>query len=65
MFRGGQAGGDIPLPWIDLKQVQQIGQDAANGPRISSPDNRVSAWVIPTNEELMIARHTPALVRPG
>lgn len=29
-----------------------------NGPRISTADSRVSAWVIPTNEELMIARHT-------
>ena len=29
-----------------------------NGPRISTPGSRVSAWVIPTNEELMIARHT-------
>jgi len=39
-----------------------IGLDeAANhrgGPRISTPDSRASAWVIPTNEELMIARHT-------
>jgi len=26
--------------------------------RISAPGSRVSAWVIPTNEELMIARHT-------
>ena len=25
---------------------------------ISGPDSRVSVWVIPTNEELMIARHT-------
>ena len=31
--------------------------NAANGPRITSPASRVSAWVIPTNEELMIARH--------
>ena len=28
------------------------------GPRISTAASRVSAWVIPTNEELMIARHT-------
>jgi acetate kinase len=28
------------------------------GPSISQPGSRVSAWVIPTNEELMIARHT-------
>jgi len=32
------------------------------GPRISTPGSAVSAWVVPTNEELMIARHTLALV---
>lgn len=32
------------------------------GPRISASSSRVSAWVIPTNEELMIARHTRALL---
>jgi acetate kinase len=32
------------------------------GPRLSRPGSRVSAWVIPTNEELMIARHTAALL---
>ena len=39
--------------------------DAANssrGPRISTPKSKVSAWVIPTNEELMIARHTASLL---
>jgi acetate kinase len=30
----------------------------AGGPRISTTASKVSAWVIPTNEELMIARHT-------
>jgi acetate kinase len=30
----------------------------AGGPRISASGSHVSAWVIPTNEELMIARHT-------
>ena len=30
----------------------------AGGPRISTAGSRVSAWVIPTNEEVMIARHT-------
>lgn len=35
--------------------------NAANGPRISSASSRVAVWVIPTNEELMIARHTRAL----
>jgi len=33
-----------------------------SGPRISRPDSRVSAWVIPTNEELMIARHTAVVL---
>ena len=28
------------------------------GPRISTAASRVSAWAVPTNEELMIARHT-------
>jgi acetate kinase len=37
--------------------------NAAGGPRISTPDSRVSVWVIPTNEELMIAQHTLALVK--
>jgi acetate kinase len=34
----------------------------AKKPRISTDASRVSAWVIPTNEELMIARHTRRLV---
>lgn len=33
-----------------------------NGPRISTAASRVSAWVIPTNEELMIARHTRRVI---
>ena len=32
--------------------------NARGGPRISAADSRVSAWVVPTNEEVMIARHT-------
>jgi acetate kinase len=32
--------------------------NTGGGPRISTTASRVSAWVIPTNEELMIARHT-------
>ena len=36
--------------------------NAKHGPRISTGDSRASAWVIPTNEELMIARHTQRLI---
>ena len=34
----------------------------AKGPRISRAGSRASAWVIPTNEELIIARHTGVLL---
>jgi acetate kinase len=36
--------------------------NAGKGPRISKAASRVSAWAIPTNEELMIARHTGRLL---
>ncbi len=36
-----------------------------NGPRISTEDSPISVWVIPTNEERMIAMHTRDLSRPG
>ena len=42
--------------------------DAANtakAARISQTTSRVSAWMIPTNEELMIARHTGRLLTSG
>ena len=32
---------------------------------ISTPDSRVSVWVVPTNEELMIARHVEAVLGLG
>jgi acetate kinase len=35
------------------------------GPCISVMGSAVSAWVVPTNEELMIARHAHALVKAG
>jgi acetate kinase len=46
--------------WLGVKL-----DDAANakgGPRISAMRSRVSTWVIPTNEELMIARHTASVL---
>ena len=36
--------------------------NTAGGPRISTAASRVAAWTIPTNEELMIARHTERLL---
>ena len=36
--------------------------NTGTSPRISTPGSKVSVWVIPTNEELMIARHTGDLL---
>jgi len=33
-----------------------------HGPRITTSGSKVSAWVVPTNEEVMIARHTGTLL---
>lgn len=49
------------LAWLGVKLDEQA--NASGGPRISTPDSGVSVWVIPTNEELMIAQHTLALIR--
>src|SRR3982751_2205295 len=38
------------------------GANKANGPRITTAASRVAEWAIPTNEELMIARHTQRLI---
>jgi acetate kinase len=42
--------------WLGLEL--DAAANSGKGPRISQPGSKVSAWVIPTNEELMIARHT-------
>lgn len=46
--------------WLGLEL--DPGANEADGPRISTAASRVSAWVIPTNEELMIARHTRQVI---
>ena len=38
--------------------------NTANEPCISARDSAVTVWVIPTNEEAIIAQHTAGLVRP-
>jgi acetate kinase len=46
--------------WLGIELDTEA--NANNRPRISSPHSKISTWVIPTNEELMIARHTGALL---
>jgi acetate kinase len=47
--------------WLGVELDEKA--NAAKGPRISTSQSKVSAWVIPTNEELMIARHMASLLR--
>jgi acetate kinase len=49
--------------WLGLRL--DAGANRAGGPRISAPGCRVSAWVIPTDEERMIAEHTVETAMPG
>ncbi len=42
--------------WLGIRVDETA--NAANSPRISTVDSSVSAWMIPTNEELIIAEHT-------
>jgi acetate kinase len=46
--------------WLGLELDRAANEKG--GPRISAAGSRVTAWVIPTNEELMIAQHTQRLV---
>ena len=47
--------------WLGL--ALDAAANARNGPRISIPDSHVAAWVIATDEEHMIARHTRELLQ--
>ena len=46
--------------WLGIKLDAEA--NARNALRISVAESRVSVWVIPTNEELMIARHSGLLL---
>jgi acetate kinase len=46
--------------WLGVELDEKANQ--GEGPCISAQGSRVSVWVIPTDEELMIARHTHSLI---
>jgi acetate kinase len=46
--------------WLGIRIDAE--RNAAKGPRLTSAGSAVQAWAIPTNEELMIARHTGRLL---
>jgi acetate kinase len=46
--------------WLGIEVDDAL--NTQNATRISQPGSRVSAWVVPTDEELMIARHTGSVL---
>jgi acetate kinase len=46
--------------WLGI--ILDEGANAKDGPRISNPKSLVSVWVVPTDENMMIGRHTRALL---
>jgi acetate kinase len=69
VFTGGIGENAVPIrarvcrdaAWLGLELDEAANE--AGGPRISRPESRVAALVVPTNEELMIAQHTRRLLR--
>jgi acetate kinase len=68
VFTGGIGARAAPVRAEVCRRSAWLGVDldeAANdtdGPCLTTPESRVQAWAIPTNEELVIARHTRALI---
>ena len=46
--------------WLGLELDDTRNQNGAH--RISTDTSRMSGWVIPTDEELMVARHTVSVL---
>ncbi|MGO3927667.1 acetate/propionate family kinase [Rhodopseudomonas pseudopalustris] len=51
--------------WLGVTLDAAANAQASGAARISIADSKVSAWVIPTDEDLMIARHVWRLVEGG
>jgi acetate kinase len=73
VFTGGIGENNVGMRARVLEPLQFMGIEVdsarnSSGPAeklISKDSSRVAAWVIPTNEELMIARKTKAIVEQG
>jgi acetate kinase len=48
--------------WLGVDLDEEANR--SGGPRIDTAEGRTAAWVLPTDEELMIARHTRRLLTP-
>jgi acetate kinase len=49
------------LAWLGMRLDPHA--NGAGGPLISAAESRIRVWVIPTDEERVIARHTLAFLR--
>jgi acetate kinase len=64
VFTGGIGENAVAIRERVCRAANWLGVDldpaanAAGGPRISRPGSRTPAWVVPTDEERMIAEHT-------
>ena len=73
VFTGGIGENDVAMRARVLEPLRFIGVDiepernssAAKEKVITRDGSRISVWVVPTNEELMIARKTKAIVESG
>ena len=69
VFTGGIGERAAPIRAQVCQDAQWLGvrldtaANRAGGPKISADDSTVPVWAIPTNEDLMIARHTYAVLR--
>jgi acetate kinase len=50
------------MEWCGLALDQALNGAAAAEARISTADSKVDVWVVPTNEEIIVARQTAAVV---
>jgi acetate kinase len=68
VFTGGVGENAVPIrarvcgdaAWLGLELDAEANRHG--GPQISKATSRIKAWVVPTDEELTIARHTQALL---
>jgi acetate kinase len=71
VFTGGIGENAAPIrarvcrdaEWLGLEMDEEA--NGRHGPCITRPGSRVEAWVVPTDEELMIARHTQRVLGGG
>ncbi len=68
VFTGGIGEHAVPIRarvcrgarWLGVRLDEDA--NSAGGPRVSTSDSTVSAWVIPTDENLIVAQHTRRLL---